>query len=52
MAQTPAPVTPPPITEDAFMADRMRFWSGWCTFVTTNVVLIIVILALMAWFLV
>ena len=52
MAHTPAPVSQPPMTEEAFLADRMRFWSGWCTFVVTNVVLIIILLVLMAWFLV
>jgi hypothetical protein len=52
MAQMPAPVSQPPMTEDAFLADRMRFWSGWCSFVVGNVVLIVIILALMAIFLV
>ncbi len=52
MAHSPAPVTQPPMTEEAFLADRMRFWSGWCNFVVANVVLIIVILVLMTVFLV
>jgi hypothetical protein len=52
MAHAPAPVTQPPMTEDAFLADRMRFWSGWCTFVVANVIIIIAILVLMTVFLV
>ena len=51
MAHTPAPVSQPPLTEEAFLADRQRFWSGWCSFVVGNVVLIIIILVLLAWFL-
>jgi hypothetical protein len=51
MAYAPAPVPQPPLTEEDFLRDRQRFWSGWCTFVVTNVVFIIVLLALMAIFL-
>jgi hypothetical protein len=51
MAQPPT-ATPPPLTEDAFVADRQKFWSGFCSFVLTNVILIVILLGLMAIFLV
>ena len=51
MALTPAPVAQPPITEEAFLADRQHFWSSWCGFVLTCVIAIVAILVLMAIFL-
>lgn len=52
MAQPPAAATQPPLTEDAFEADRQKFWSSWCHFVLTSVIAIVVLLILMAVFLV
>jgi hypothetical protein len=49
MAQTQ---TLKPVTEDAFLADRMRFWSSWTHFVTGATGAIILLLILMAIFLV
>jgi len=51
MAHTPAPVAQSPITEEAFLADRQRFWSSWCGFVLTCAIAIVAILILMAIFL-
>jgi hypothetical protein len=51
MAQSPT-ATQPPVTEEAFEADRQNFWSGFCSFVTTMVILIVVLLIGMAIFLV
>jgi hypothetical protein len=47
MANNPAPVT-----EDAFLADRMRFWSGFTGATTWACVAIAVLLGLLAYFLV
>ena len=51
MAQTPS-TNPAPISNEAFLADRMQFWTGFCNFVTINAVLIALLLAAMAFFLV
>ena len=51
MAQTPTMFRGPE-TEDAFLADRQRFWFGFTRFVTWNVVAIVVLLLLMLIFLV
>ncbi len=51
MAQNPTMFRGPE-TEDAFLADRQRFWFGFTKFVMWNVVAIVVLLVLMAIFLV
>ena len=51
MAQSPT-ATQPPLTEEVFDADRQKFWSGFCSFVMTMVIIIVVLLAGMAFFLV
>ena len=51
MAQAPS-TNPAPVTEDAFLADRMAFWSGFCNFATISGGLVVVLLAGMAFFLV
>ena len=51
MAQSPT-ATQPPMTEQAFEADRQNFFSGFCGFVTTMVILIVLVLVAMAVFLV
>jgi hypothetical protein len=50
MAQSPT-ATQPPLTEQAFEADRAQFFSGFCGFVTTAVILIVLLLIAMAVFL-
>jgi len=49
MAQSP---TQPSITEEAFETDRQQFFTGFCGFVTTAVILIVLLLVAMAIFLV
>ncbi len=51
MAQSPTMFRGPE-TEDAFLADRQRFWFGFTRFVMGIVVAIVVLLILMAVFLV
>ena len=51
MAQSPTRVRSPDL-EDAFLADRQRFWFGFTKFVFWNVVAIVVLLILMTVFLV
>ena len=51
MAQTPS-TNPAPLSNEAFLADRMQFWSGFCNFVTISGVFLVVLLAAMAFFLV
>jgi hypothetical protein len=41
-----------PVTEEAFVADRMRMWAGFCSATTISIVLSAVTLILMAIFLV
>ncbi len=50
MAQAPSNSTAP-MTEDAFVADRQRFWQGFCNATTITVVSTVVTLVLMAIFL-
>ena len=50
MAQSPT-ATQPSVTEEAFEADRKNFFSGFCGFVTTMVILIVLLLVAMAVFL-
>ncbi len=42
----------PPVTADAFLADRERFWHSWGRFVMAAVTAVVVLLVLMAIFLV
>ncbi len=51
MAQTPS-TNPAPLSNEAFLADRMQFWSGFCNFVTASGVFLVVLLAAKAFFLV
>ena len=51
MAQSPTRVVGPE-TEEAFLADRQRFWFGFTKFVVGNVVLIVIVLILLTVFLV
>jgi hypothetical protein len=51
MAHAPSN-SPPPVTEEAFTADRQRMFDGFCSATTVSTVVSIVILALMAIFLV
>jgi hypothetical protein len=50
MAHAPSS-TPAPVTEDAFVADRQRFWGGFTTFTLISVITVVAILILMAIFL-
>jgi hypothetical protein len=50
MAQSPT-VSPAPITEAAFLADRQKFWSAFGKFIFGNVVAIVILLVGMAIFL-
>lgn len=50
MAQPPI-VSPAPSTEDAFLADRQKFWSAFTGATTFGVVFLVVLLVLMAIFL-
>ncbi len=53
MAHAPAPVADlPPVSEEAFLADRMQFWSGFTSATTISTVGVAVLLILMAIFLV
>jgi hypothetical protein len=45
-----APSTPP-LTEEAFIADRQSFWNSFTSFTTGSVITIVVLLILMALFL-
>lgn len=51
MAQAPS-TAQAKLTEDAFLADRMAFWSGFCNFTLISAGLIALLLAGMAFFLV
>jgi len=51
MGQSPS-TNPAPLSDEAFLADRMQFWSGFCNFVTISSVFLVVLLAAMAFFLV
>jgi hypothetical protein len=50
MAQPPLPASGPE-TEEAFLADRQRFWLGWTSFVFWTATFIIILLILLAYFL-
>ena len=50
MAHAPSPVAHP-VTEDAFTADRQKFFGGFCTATVASTIFMIVLLALMAIFL-
>jgi hypothetical protein len=50
MAQPPA-TGPAPVTEDAFLAERQKFWSGFTGFTLGSVIFVAVLLILMAIFL-
>jgi hypothetical protein len=47
MAQPPS-TTPAPVTEQAFLADRQRFFAGFGN-ATTGAIIFIVILMLLMW---
>lgn len=49
---TQAANTLPPVTEDAFLADRQRFWGSLCRAATVAIVLLVILLVLMDIFLV
>jgi anti-sigma-K factor RskA len=49
MAQSP---TTKSVTEDAFLADRQKFWRSFTSFTLGTVITVAVILALLALFLV
>jgi hypothetical protein len=42
---------PAPLTEDAFLADRQRFWAGFTSFTLFSVIALVVLLVGMALFL-
>ena len=53
MANAPASTTAlPPVTEDAFIADRMAFWSSFTGATTASAVAIAVLLVLLLIFVV
>jgi hypothetical protein len=51
MADTLTRGSPAPLTEDAFLADRQRFWGSFSNFVVICVIGLTVLLILMAIFL-
>lgn len=52
MAHTPIITTPAPVTEEAFVADRQRFWAGFGHFTLGVVIFLVILLGLMGIFLV
>jgi hypothetical protein len=46
------PAQLPPVTEDAFTADRQKFWGEFGGFVTASVIGVVILLVLMLIFLV
>ena len=52
MADTLPSTTPAPLTEDAFLADRQRFWGSFTHFTLVSVIFLVVLIVLMAIFLV
>ncbi len=44
--------TQPKLTEEAFLADRQRFWGSFTSFTIGSVIFVVVLLILMAIFLV
>ena len=51
MAEMPR-TSPAPMTEDAFIADRRRFWGAFTHFTMFSVMTMVIVLILMALFLV
>lgn len=51
MAQTSSSTSGAPVTEDAFLADRQKFWSSFTGFTTGSVIAVVALLVLMAIFL-
>ncbi len=52
MAHSPLPASGPETeTEEAFLADRQRFWFAWTSFVFWAATFIIILLILLAYFL-
>lgn len=51
MDQAPS-TTLPPVTEEAFLADRQKFLASFTSFTTGSVIALVVLLVLMAIFLV
>jgi heme/copper-type cytochrome/quinol oxidase subunit 2 len=51
MADTLTRSSPAPLTEDAFLADRQRFWGAFSNFVLVSVIAVVIVLVLMAIFL-
>lgn len=47
-----SPTSPAPMTEDAFLADRQRFWGAFTHFTLISVITLVILLVLMAVFLV
>jgi hypothetical protein len=41
-----------PVTQEAFLADRQKFWASLCSATTGSVIAVIILLVLMAVFLV
>lgn len=52
MADTLTHSSPAPVTEDAFIADRQRFWGGFTTFTLVSTIALVILIVLMAIFLV
>ncbi len=52
MAETMPHSMPAPLTEDAFLADRQRFWGSFTTFTLISLISVVILLILMAIFLV
>ncbi len=48
----PAPSGAAPLTEEAFLADRQRFWGSFTGLITGGVIAIVILLILMDIFLV
>jgi hypothetical protein len=54
MADTHAGAAAPalaPVTEEAFLADRLKFWTSFTSFTTGAVIALVILLILMAIFL-
>ncbi len=51
MAQIP-PTETPPVSEEAFIADRQKFWGEFTSFTTSSVIGVAILLVLLAIFLV
>ena len=51
LTPTPTPASPAPLTEDAFLSDRHKFWTSFTGATTGAVVVMVVLLVGMAVFL-